>query len=379
AGLQPGDAIDRTHLLEIIAAVDYLITKGCWRTATIHSARMSPMTAFGRTCGYFEDHLGPIEPSCNNQCCASCDPPYAMPADCTPYSAPSWEDCTRFERCDMWRSRSYRCTEPSSVTFAHDVECDVTVGNNSTNYACSHLPGGSGPIDCNIFEQVFGWAAFLCGPRRSDNGPGEGTYPSGNPLWSDHDDDHGNGLRKLRRGDWPPGDILNAGIRSYGNSYEKVTHCRNDTDNPGHPDVGFEEVTPVKWEGLTPGWIGEATCTPGNFITGIPWSPVPGLGEFLPDGETPICTAHDNAEPFPERVTGGSCAVGNNVGDYCMGNNCYVQIDLNLHGGVPRLKDYVMGIRLLTDGGGPISPAVWEWSDYPCATAPDLTDKPCGS
>ncbi|MCP4590334.1 MAG: hypothetical protein GY842_06305, partial [bacterium] len=47
AGLQPGDAIDRTHLLEIIAAVDYLITKGCWRTATIHSARMSPMTAFG--------------------------------------------------------------------------------------------------------------------------------------------------------------------------------------------------------------------------------------------------------------------------------------------------------------------------------------------
>ena len=383
AGLQPGDCIDVVHLKEIIAAVDYLIDNGVWRTEEIHSSWMSPMTAHGKQCGWYWDTIfGDRYRGCDNECCAECDHPRVMPDDCVPYDPPDYENCTGHNRCLLEHHRDQHCEDDTPSTYeAKHVFCgDIgpdpyNAGGGLVSYMCA-LPAWQ---DCALEEWAWGWSAYLCGPEQSSNGPGHGVHGNGNPKWSVKDTNHGNTIRKLRRKDDPPGGLLNPNIRSHGNNYVTVVHCRLDTGNPGHVSVGFEQVTGVKWEGMATNWIGEASCTEGVYMTGIPWSAIPGLGYFEPDGETPLCWTLDYLDEGGDRVTKGACEVDETMFDRCKGETCYVKIDLNLQNGIPRLKDYATGIYRLDDQGDPIEPTEYEHSDCPCATDPDLTDKPCGS
>jgi hypothetical protein len=79
-GLKSGDVIDPVHLVEIIDAVDYLISNGLWKTVLIYRTKASPGSMWGVTCGdwwsyaeiggdVFDEHT--VYPGCH-RCCASC-------------------------------------------------------------------------------------------------------------------------------------------------------------------------------------------------------------------------------------------------------------------------------------------------------------------
>ena len=398
AGLQPGDVIAIEHLKEIIAAVNYLINNGAWVTEAQHSAPMTPWTAWGYDCSYSFWYAGsPQEEPLScwrggdpnvGQCCKTCVSPWAWPDDCEPHDTPTWAECTGNGRCNLRRWQTNTCKEATSTDPAISanpgtikVDCDhtgtdVKPGGAEASYDCGvvDIPPDF-PLLCGAEAKVYGYSYFACGPSRHNNSPGEGVYePSGDPMWSAVDTDHGNGIRKLRRKDWPtPGGYHNLAMPSFGNSYESVTHCRNDAGAPGHVDVGFEQVTPVKFEGTVTNWFGDQACAVGEYITGVPWSPVPGLGYYALDGD-PLCSFADYTGALGYRVTEGQCAFDEDDFNHCKGDTCYVRIDLNLQSGVPRLKAYDMDIVGMDDGGGPTTPTVYPWSDCPCSTDPERSD-----
>ena len=120
AGLRPGDVIDPIHLREIIAAVNYLIDHGAWKTETQNTSRMTSSSMRGRECGHswaiVQDVEWPYDWveedifwGCRAMCCLSCPPPYGVD-DCVPMPTPANVGECDGTKCYLDESRTGRCT-----------------------------------------------------------------------------------------------------------------------------------------------------------------------------------------------------------------------------------------------------------------------------
>jgi len=372
-GLREGDAIDPVHLLEIIDAVDYLITNGLVVQVPIHTAPRTPAPddVWGTPCGQVhfwgqstypppDDQWDYTEIDVNGLCCQE-----VLPGPvCVPYDKPSWAECTGLGKCYIGRSYLKICntyTWDTNVTNIEMVICNVTNQNGFWwiyDLFSGHEYGGyiynswdpkgphggleaqaDDPRDCRACEcpnegsesAQYGASYWLCGPDQSLYGP-------------DGDNLHGNGLTKPREDQ--QGDFSATGP-SMGNRFASgsVYACATPGINEPLPD--FHTVTGVVDRGNAGVWYKHDPCTLGRWPDYAPPPPIPGLGLWNYDHTSPLYTLTKTPMQGCEQYNAQSLIADVGIQDFggCSPDQVYVRIDLNLDAeGVPRLYDYDLGI-----------------------------------
>lgn len=464
-GLQSGDVISATHLKEIIAATAYLFNEGCWRLTSISSLLKSPTNTensfdfihfplTGRTglrCGNFG--LGalrwydgsPVADSGDFR--GSCSPcstlegePSSFPNETCPAGEetccnacgdddacrePTWEECQGFHsNCSIETGAFFRTLfhPPISKSGAASMRCTRSANFRfSTSFAASFC-FDTGQINRDRCQnnigldlrdvRTRGWSAYLCGPARSDRGPGGSSIGGwhGGTDGSGRDEKHGNGItiQFRRRIDWDVNGLQctynNTNfMMSFGNSWDTdiipVT-CGESENNPG----GITTEVPFKTV------IGAQLISPSLAWWRIAWSnnawsdwrdvrcPPPELPGF---GKTTVPDRNGNTEPLcigpfcytgggrctdrswcrpPEREPGLNpeyccddyeadcyddfvcqnmagwtqfyCDTGELNLAGCNGRNVWARVNWNEFNGVPRLYDYLDPLNGSVGGDG---------------------------
>jgi hypothetical protein len=155
-GLRAGDAIDPVFLLEIIDAVDYLISNGLVVQVPIHTAPRTPLSSevWNTPCGErhewgwyhnyidsnFDEQWDYTEVDPEGLCCQSVGP--APDYDCDPYERPSWAECTGSGKCHLGRQRWKSCT---------DDQTPDPVSANENNREI---------VSCNVLNQAGVWELY---------------------------------------------------------------------------------------------------------------------------------------------------------------------------------------------------------------------------
>jgi hypothetical protein len=173
-GLRAGDAIDPVFLLEIIDAVDYLISNGLVVQVPIHTAPRTPSSSevWNTPCGerhewgWYHNYIDPnfdeqwdyTELDPEGLCCQSVGP--APDYDCDPYERPNWAECTGSGKCHLGRQRWKSCTDDQTPD-------PVSANENNRNWCpamfLTRLASGS----CTRSTTGTCWAAgfAMCGHR----------------------------------------------------------------------------------------------------------------------------------------------------------------------------------------------------------------------
>jgi len=306
-GLQVGDVISETHLLEIIAAVDYFVRYGLWVKTPIRRRAMTPNwnIHWDRPCGWViysnsETNYDGYEwngyghdgwPNGHYLACMYWDnaaqewKSWEAPADwdaCwnTATSSPPTGPlgvCTvfteRFESCFAWEPEGsgsisdhrIHCTDPTFPApgfdpgldlhryfvhqggYAHQINEMVTMWDNKPPH--DPYPAYSSEVK----GENSGWAAYICGPLRNPGGP---------------DAQHGNGLFKQRETQSCPYPDLRHEFVSSGNCLGEAYFCGTLYNGNGTPrtdphNLAFETVTAAYYPGATTSWVdwaGEPQC-----------------------------------------------------------------------------------------------------------------------
>jgi hypothetical protein len=369
-GLRAGDAIDPVFLLEIIDAVDYLISNGLVVQVPIHTAPRTPSSSevWNTPCGErhewgwyhnyidsnFDEQWDYTEVDPEGLCCQSVGP--APDYDCDPYERPSWAECTGSGKCHLGRQRWKSCTDdqtPDPVSANENnrelVSCNVL--NQAGVWELyeiynGHMLGGwirnvwsptcplvsplcYCPAEGTVSAQ-YGLSYWLCGPDQAWNGPEGDAF-------------HGNGYTKPRQD--LEGNFSSTGP-SMGNRFASGSVYACATPGINEPTPDFYTVTGVVDHGNAAAWYSHNLCSAGRFPDYDPPPNIPGLGLWNYDGSSPLytltktpsgpCPAKDNQELNAD--------VG--VQDFggCDPDQVYVRIDLNLQGGIPTLYDYNLNI-----------------------------------
>lgn len=394
-GLKEGDVIDRVHLLEIIAAVDYLIENGLWYHDVVPTCKRTPTSCFpwsgdyGREMRYQSDRpdlcydvVTCFDTCQRGECITGEEPivPYNAPASGAACRAGEGEGvepgfCTKHI---YWASGfSPNCGDPNGPVMGRMARCKSAY----PGVACDMYGEECGDewcFDCDFpyrsgsrYGSSCGWSAFVCGPPRWFDAVGSETYPSGNPMWTAIDVDHGNGAAKVRAGsrtdpNW--GDHRGPQYpKPMGNSSSQAYACHEGTDGSTHVQaVAFDSVTPVETAGwcipwATPRWLSTECDYFDDPEAVVPPLPGVGLHGVNPDGSRyPLChyerqeTDHELCEPGYSRV---ECSYAGHYPEACRVGGVWKNVDLNLNAnGVPQLRDYKLNIRMLQDGGGEYDP-----------------------
>lgn len=289
-GLRPGDVIAPTHILEIINAVEYLITNGIWTQSTIKSRKRTPDTFMGLGCGHYHSYgantIEQVETwtiDASHMCCEGYYQGFYMKVAengevvyeewwptliCDSWSRPSWSECWELHggpaagQCGMVAYRYSACegfvsgTSFDEWTVHHNVFCNVgsttgcgmssrsrlCVGRNLETYECD------APL-LHVYaevrmEQVEGWSKFICTPARCVGGP---------------DSNHGGPFRKARFDhEWLEGPFQvstgTPGKEASGNCLGDMYGCGELFPAVGELGMWFHEVMGVYWEGLAQSW-----------------------------------------------------------------------------------------------------------------------------
>lgn len=175
-GLQPGDIIERIHILQLIAAIDYMCDANVWRKHPIERTPATPQGTFlgGLGCGHGH-HTDTGSPDFDDYhegggCFAECHDDGEGGLDCTTWDPPdNWHDCSRRRR----RAGSARSIEWFAKGCDHVSGSWVT--STDTNIGCfgGWSPDGyTGPGNCG-FEpfQIGGYAVWKCARHRTGRSP----------------------------------------------------------------------------------------------------------------------------------------------------------------------------------------------------------------
>lgn len=351
-GLAAGDAIDPVHLQEIIDAVDYLCQYGLWTTTEIRTAKYTPGTAWGQTCGrflktcsddcfypgYCDDHGFNYEiVSCSQQCCHSCVGPDQDV--CVPWARPSYEECWSGQNQGAWKQGRCWWARDGSIDWMSGVSGSCIVQDWTRCNASSPDPlwfgGGSIAGGKNCFDPdgdagtgyvLSGWSYYLCGPSRTVNGPEGDAF-------------HGNSLRKAR---FDHDDNFSETGPSMGNRFGSVHACEELA--PGETiEVGFGQVAAVKFEGVATSWWWNQALTP-VCAPFEPPPPIPGLGLYNYEGTEFLyeLSTVDFGTWIQYGISGNAAL---SAWPTCRGDKVFVSIDLHQdENGVPQLYDYDLGI-----------------------------------
>lgn len=354
-GLQPGDVIHRTHLEEIIAAVDFIVANGIWEKRPIKYRVLTPdFEVQGHSCGYGMDDGTPFEAAFD---CRYQDP-YTL--EWSDFSAPvDWDDCWENDGGDPADKAPFgicyityvfikycSCVDqsPDASGSAEYVQCtpDAYLGSCSSWLAGGYLenlvqwsPAVPGMEPEGLFEQCKSyaceWAAYICGPIQCVDGV---------------DANHGNGRRKAREDGCDQNsrdDVL-----SWGNCFGETYSCAPKTSDPDDHDLGFQTVTTVRFTSAANEWAGHcnAECTDCAYECILWQEDVPELPGY-PDYRYPN---DDEGNPGEMLCNGGCDEVslahdseyicGLSLAD-CMASYVWAAVDLNLDvNGMPTLRDY---------------------------------------
>jgi len=356
-GLQPGDVIHRSHIEEIIAAVDFIVGNGIWEKRPIKYRVLTPdFNVQGHQCGYGMEDGVPFDAAFT---CRYQDP---VTFEWSAFSAPvDWADCwdddagdpddkAPFGKCYMGHFVGHNCACSDGVIIeendAEYVECVSDPGMGT--FSClSYAAGGylthfiewasavppfePEALGAGCGGRVCEWAAYICGPQQCVEGV---------------DSSHGNGRRKEREsGCW--GDARDD-VVSWGNCFGETYCCAAKTSDPNDHDIGFETVTAVRMLSEADNWAGHCTaeCDECDFEC-VPWQtdvPVlPGYPDYrypdAPDGTIgePLCEGGCDSQGAGKMTT-YACSLS--LAD-CMSNYVWAAVDLNLdESGMPTLRDY---------------------------------------
>lgn len=288
-GLRSGDVIAPIHILEIIDAIEYLITYGVWTMGSACSRKRTPGTYMGEGCGHMHGYgattaehreLWVIQAA--YMCCAPgwsgwyvkeilngevIFDDWIIPLVCDDWEEPTWQECwdpCQHTQCGMMANRrgTFMGQRGGSAyneqVVHHEIWCDegATTGCGKTAKAricfdwdpetqeCTALPAQYWSAH---FDQVEGWSKFLCTPRRCVGGP---------------DNDHGGPFRKARFDheflEGGPFGVSTGtpGKEASGNCLGDIYGCGELFPGVGSLGMWFEEVIGVYWEGLAQSWWG---------------------------------------------------------------------------------------------------------------------------
>jgi hypothetical protein len=319
-GLRAGDAIDPVFLLEIIDAVDYLISNGLVVQVPIHTAPRTPSSSevWNTPCGerhewgWYHNYIDPnfdeqwdyTELDPEGLCCQSVGP--APDYDCDPYERPSWAECTGSGKCHLGRQRWKSCTDdqtPDPVSANENnrelVSCNVL--NQAGVWELyeiynGHMLGGwirnvwsptcplvsplcYCPAEGTVSAQ-YGLSYWLCGPDQAWNGPEGDAF-------------HGNGYTKPRQD--LEGNFSSTGP-SMGNRFASGSVYACATPGINEPTPDFYTVTGVVDHGNASAWYSHNLCSAGRFPDYDPPPNIPGLGLWNYDGIVAALHVDENAQ-----------------------------------------------------------------------------------
>lgn len=439
-GLWPGDAIDIVHLQEVIAAVDYLITNGLWwpvevpmckRSCTDHPEYTSQSrfsdptfdTFFGlRFDKSYNENTSTETDSCTGGCAFQ-----DSRAGCGWYDEEdvwhAWDEPTQAEcRAGCEPEDEFSHVEAGACAWflswattqglylsgldTYDAYTGVAQLINGTPGitadACSAVWGATCTYEEEYGETPAHWTGFAagssagmcyytCPPEPYVDGPGQQLHANSEPMWSQPDELHGNGLAKFR---FLTGSALefenpqaNQETPSMGNCAGDVVACGNDFVN-GYNwiDIGFATaVKGIEWHGPAPNWATPSAnyfadplslpCQAGVSTSHVPVpSGISALETIEPpdvDHPTwwrkPTCTAYEY-DVDGTKYSNVTCEInfdgeslnrcGCVVGD--PHSHVWFEVDLNVDGnGVPQLYDYELDITGLDDEGAAITPTIY--------------------
>jgi len=350
-GLREGDVIDPIHLEEIIAAVDYFVDYGVWTTVPYCSRKLTPGTFLGKVCGTDYSFYASSETSWTHdyhiyawECCEESyqeDPTHGW---CTPWPRPTTNaecnDPCLTDACyhNIHYTRACYWVQGEELFWSHTGGLDV-ICNGSSGQVCGQADSAVGCIvdtpatgyGQSLGEDVFGWSAWVCGPRQNKK------YTIG------CDDLHGNGVIKGRYDhEFPEPNNMFAGP-SAGNRFGDIESCGTVADIVGGEELWFGSVTPVIFNSPAASWFEEKDCTPGPFPCNDDSygsvdphvETLPGLGHYRNYQGEP----HDDEElcVWGRQIVQGvdwfsqACACVATL-PVCRSNLAWVAIDLNLDG-----------------------------------------------
>lgn len=356
-GLRDGDVIDPVHVREIIEAVDYLITHGVWTWAPVSTAKRTPGSMFGLTCGSWSlvdasGSDGGVSDGPAPKCCIGS--PGTCEAD---YPKPTWEQCTGgCSPPDCYSGKCWASYWQERDCF-HLIDFTSNTTRHYTSLDCGFDPGLSlaGTMGAFVWswhtcpyayplEDDYRWEAhdqreltglsyWLCAPPRNYDGP---------------DLLHGNTFRLLRRKDSDPEQSLSD--FSMGNRLGTIETCHE--LGPGElPDIDFKSVVGIAATSVAPAWFDDQLCDAASETAEPPYEylpDVPGLGQWN-YAQTDRLSSYDN-DGANEECGGTETSELEGLVDVtawpvCRGEAVFVSLDLNLdEDGVPQLYDYDLEI-----------------------------------
>ncbi len=354
-GLQPGDVIHRSHIEEIIAAVNFIVDNGIWEKRPIKYRVLTPdFDVQGHPCGYGMDDGTPFDAAFT---CRYRDP---VTYEYSAYSAPvDWEDCwdndagdppdkAPFGICYLSHHAVKSCSCSDGIVIETNTSERVECVKEAALESCSsYLAGGwihnhgewsaaAPPFEPEgLFQMciamVCEWAAYICGPQQCVEGV---------------DAYHGNGHRKEREDGCDQN--RRDDVVSWGNYFGETYCCASKTSDPDDHDIGFETVTAVHISSAADAWAGHcnAECEDCAYIC-IPWQTdvpeLPGYPDYRypddPDGSIGEMLCEGGCDQTgPAKDSEYTCGLG--IAD-CAANYVWAAIDLNLdENGMPTLRDY---------------------------------------